>query len=467
VTVSARENGERGKRLIARRAQARAPSDAAVWQRVRLGLVSLLPSARVSKDAYIDDRHIGDEASRGRILQHFGPSHLRAPELGALQPTSTVRVPEVASGPIQPAPTRIPWKIWIALIVVLIPGLVALVSMIDLPSLPFGDWRADGRMATSTSSSSQDMALRGEPAIPRLTIQDVRGASGQPLFIGTPLGGLGKDAFVVITGLIPGMTLSTGSAIGVDAWRVPATEFAETWIGPPTGFAGAIDVTVELHLSHQGIAGRRQFRLEWSTAPVVAAANPAIPLPPAAHAEQAVPAPVDGPASSPTPAREPDKPSAPLEAGVNSVPASTDATVALRSPSVPPVPAQPAPAPVVNSHPPTSSRPEVAPSPASAMVRTGQFNAGQISALVERGRHFIASGDLAAARVALRRAAELEDAEAALVLGSTYDPVVLRGLKAYGFAPDPETARGWYERAKEFGSEEAQRRIEIMDRSGF
>jgi TPR repeat protein len=103
----------------------------------------------------------------------------------------------------------------------------------------------------------------------------------------------------------------------------------------------------------------------------------------------------------------------------------------------------------------------------SAIARTGQLNAGEISALVERGRQFIASGDLAAARVALGRAAELKNAEAALVLGSTYDPVVLRRLKAFGFAPDPEMARDWYERAKEFGSEEAQRRIEIMDRSGF
>ena len=100
------------------------------------------------------------------------------------------------------------------------------------------------------------------------------------------------------------------------------------------------------------------------------------------------------------------------------------------------------------------------------MARTPQVDREQIAILVERGKHLIASGDLTAARVVLRRAAESKDAAAALALGSTYDPVILRELKTFGFAPDLEMARGWYEKAKEFGSEEAQRRIQILARSG-
>jgi hypothetical protein len=53
-----------------------------------------------------------------------------------------------------------------------------------------------------------------------------------------------------------------------------------------------------------------------------------------------------------------------------------------------------------------------------------------------------------------------------LALGSTYDPVILRELKAVGFAPDLEIARSWYEKARELGSEEAQRRIQILARLG-
>jgi TPR repeat protein len=101
------------------------------------------------------------------------------------------------------------------------------------------------------------------------------------------------------------------------------------------------------------------------------------------------------------------------------------------------------------------------------MPRTPQLDREQIAILVERGKHFIASGDLAAARVVLRRAAESKDAEAALALGSTYDPLILRKLKTFGFAGDLEVARGWYEKAKELGSEEAQQRIQILARLGW
>jgi len=77
----------------------------------------------------------------------------------------------------------------------------------------------------------------------------------------------------------------------------------------------------------------------------------------------------------------------------------------------------------------------------------------------------IRNGDLAAARVVLRRAAEAKSAEAALTLGKTYDPVVLRELKFHGVAPDVAMARSWYEKAKELGSPEAPRRLEILARA--
>ena len=47
---------------------------------------------------------------------------------------------------------------------------------------------------------------------------------------------------------------------------------------------------------------------------------------------------------------------------------------------------------------------------------------GLAATLVKRGQDFIANGDLAAARLVLRRAADGGDAQAALLLGSTYDP---------------------------------------------
>jgi hypothetical protein len=98
--------------------------------------------------------------------------------------------------------------------------------------------------------------------------------------------------------------------------------------------------------------------------------------------------------------------------------------------------------------------------PAGAAAR--RLAREDIAILVKRGKEFIASGDLAAARLVLQRAAEWKDAEAALLLATTYDPLVLRELKVYGNAGDVAMARSWYEKAKEFGSAEAPRRLEML-----
>jgi TPR repeat protein len=86
----------------------------------------------------------------------------------------------------------------------------------------------------------------------------------------------------------------------------------------------------------------------------------------------------------------------------------------------------------------------------------------EIILLLKRGKDLIATGDLAAARLVLQRAADANHAEAALALGATYDPFVLRELKVYGFTPDAAMARVWYEKAIELGSPAAPRRLEML-----
>jgi hypothetical protein len=365
-------------------------------------------------------------------------------------------------------PTRTPiWKVVVVLFITM--GIVALARMKESPLLNFG-WRESDRTAASASLSLQDRALHGGPSL-RLAIQEVRGISGEPLPLGTSLEGVTNHAVVIVRGLVAGMTLSTGSAFGANAWRVPASEFADAWIGPPKDFSGVVDVTAELYLPDQTVADRRRLRLVWSAPPALPSEDPASSLEPAAlarSAHQAAPRLVDGPANSPTRTPGADATlSAPLEAGANPVSASADPTVIVQSPSVSTPPAQAGPVVIVASALPSVVAPGVADPPASlAIPRTLQLDREQIAILVERGKALIASGDLAAARVVLRRAAEAKDAVAALALGSTYDPIILRELKAVGFAPDLELARRWYEKAKEFGSEEAQRRIQILARLG-
>jgi hypothetical protein len=92
------------------------------------------------------------------------------------------------------------------------------------------------------------------------------------------------------------------------------------------------------------------------------------------------------------------------------------------------------------------------------------LDTGEIERLVKRGEDYLAQGDIAAARLVLGRAAEARDARAALSLGATYDPAVLRQLRVLGFKPDIAQARAWYERAAGYGSSEAAARLAALPR---
>ena len=85
-----------------------------------------------------------------------------------------------------------------------------------------------------------------------------------------------------------------------------------------------------------------------------------------------------------------------------------------------------------------------------------------IAALVARGRKYLVAGDVAAARLVLRPAALAGDSVAALNLGETYDPVVLKRLGVIGLLGDPAQARDWYRKAAELGSADAPQRLEQL-----
>ena len=113
------------------------------------------------------------------------------------------------------------------------------------------------------ASSAAPSAVRAEPAMSRLTVEPSQGVSGEPARLGLALHGLAEDAAVIITGLLPGMSLSTGDAFGADAWRVPATHLPDAWVGPPENFVGSAHLVAELLLSDNKIADRQVIRIEW------------------------------------------------------------------------------------------------------------------------------------------------------------------------------------------------------------
>ncbi|MGA8496258.1 MAG: hypothetical protein WB764_12310 [Xanthobacteraceae bacterium] len=87
----------------------------------------------------------------------------------------------------------------------------------------------------------------------------------------------------------------------------------------------------------------------------------------------------------------------------------------------------------------------------------------EIAMLLKRGKDAFSTGDLAAARLLLRRAAEGGSAEAALALGATFDPLILRRLGAIGAAPDAAQARQWYQKAVALGSTTASQPLAQLE----
>ena len=87
----------------------------------------------------------------------------------------------------------------------------------------------------------------------------------------------------------------------------------------------------------------------------------------------------------------------------------------------------------------------------------------EIAHLLKRGEELVAAGELGPARLVLRRAAEAGHPNAAFALAITYDPVLLEARRVIGVAPDIAMARAWYEKAKEFGSADASRRLRAID----
>jgi hypothetical protein len=241
-----------------------------------------------------------------------------------------------------------------------------------------------------------------QAAAPRLAlIESRRAAANEPVPLGVTLTGVAAGGAVVVSGLPAGARISAGMPLGLGSWRVPAADLAPAEIEPPHDFLGAVDLSVELRSADDSVADRNTMRIEW------------------------------GPATTGPSGQASSHASSPASSHADPVAGSEEASRGVVTPFQP----------------------------------GGQaLDREEIAALVKRGQDFIANGDLASARLVLRRAADGGDAQAALLLGSTYDPATFKRLRVVGAGSDPEQARAWYQRAAELGSAEAARRLEPLAR---
>jgi len=97
--------------------------------------------------------------------------------------------------------------------------------------------------------------------------------------------------------------------------------------------------------------------------------------------------------------------------------------------------------------------------PPAAPEPVRRLDPDEVAALLKRARGLIEIGDIAPARLLLERAADAQEASAALLLAQTYDPAVLGTPDMRSITPDPAMARSWYQKAARFGSRDAQQRL--------
>ena len=119
--------------------------------------------------------------------------------------------------------------------------------------------------------------------------------------------------------------------------------------------------------------------------------------------------------------------------------------VAIATPTAPPQVATPPPKPESVATPP----PQITPSQTTI-------------ALLDRGNAMFDLGDIMAARLLFRRAAELGSGRAAMKLANTYDPGFIGGHNVIGIQPDQATAAIWYRKAVALGEPQANERLVVM-----
>jgi hypothetical protein len=244
---------------------------------------------------------------------------------------------------------------------------------------------------------------------PTLIVRNNSGYIDEPLQLGVSIDAAAPGMTVMIKSMPAGARLTAGRRVGADEWRVPAQDISHTAIIPPTDFVGEMNLSAELYTADGATLVTTFVRLTWASVQSDSAA----------------------------------------------------AVVATRTMAAPPAAVAPAP-PQPQAMAPPSQPAAAADTPQARAEPVQELSPNEVAALVRRAQELLASGDLPAARMLLRRAADAQSARAAILLAKTFDPTTLRQLSTADPGPDLAQARNWYQKAKEWGSPEAQRQLDAL-----
>ena len=319
--------------------------------------------------------------------------------------------PDLALQPPMQTPREsvVPWVGRLAFVLIAAAALGFGITLLTVPS----EMRRNGIVGTMTPIIEDLSRASREPA--RLVVEGQKGFANDPLPLGVALNEATGAEMLTLVGLAHGTRLTAGTPLGLTGWQLNASELGRAFAYAPKDFVGVMDAAVDLRSPRDRLMDSQIVRLEW------------------VRKKQAKPEQGKLEASKLEPSKlEPSKPE----------PGKPEASK------------------------PEASKPEpgklalTKPQPPKPVLQP--LEPEEIATLLQRAEEFLKIGDIAAARLALRRAAAAGNAQAALSLGMTYDPAVLAEQGVLGLAPDEEQARAWYQRAAELGSTEAPRRLERL-----
>jgi hypothetical protein len=295
----------------------------------------------------------------------------------------------------------------------------ALVALIYVAAFTASQAPVDGNALSAPAiwqrlKSSLLPASPDKPA-PTLIVRDNSGYINEPLELGVGVDAPAPGMDVVVKWMPAGARLTAGRRMNANEWRVPAQEISDTVIIPPTDFVGEMNLSAALRGTDGATLVTAFVRLTWA----------AMQSDRAAVASTATAAPLAAVAATPPAAVAP----APPQPQATAPPSQAAAAVATPQARAEPV---------------------------------QELSPNEIAGLVRRAQELLASGDLKGARALLTRAADAQNARAALLLAKTFDPITLRQFSTADPGPDLAQARNWYQRAKEWGSPEAQRQLDAL-----
>jgi outer membrane biosynthesis protein TonB len=342
----------------------------------------------------------------------------------------------------------------------------ALVSAVFIVvSDPWDIWTSGAEKSGSGSYLSRSLSLaqeRIEPAnrgVAKLIVNEATPSPvDQPVPLGVSVHNANDGDFLVVSGFTKGTALSAGRPVGDSGWSLYARDINDAVIRPPPHLIGVMEVTVVLVAAPEfTILESRPLRFEW-VAEKVPEAKVQEGTPPE---EETLP---EAKVQAETPPEAKVQEETPPEAKVQ---AETPPEAKVQAETPPEAKVQEETRPEAKlqeeTRPEAKVQEETRPQAALRSQTIRQLSPEETAAMLKRGNELVVSGDLAAARLVLRGLVEAGNARAAFVLAGTYDPMTLEKLQVHGLSPDLAMARHWYEKAKELGSPDALRELQMLD----